>query len=166
MAACGGSRPGRSWSGDVTSSAVRERRSALVAVGHQLAHLPRVEQPGPPVEPDTPDGERPSEDLGEGGDGPLPVAQEQQRERVEQGRRRGLAQVVDREGGVAPRPQERHQSPEEDVAEGQDDGDPPRNDVPVEQADDGGEDVEAGREPGGGLCPRWDLGYAKGAKYP
>src|SRR4051794_494287 len=98
MAAWGGSRVSASRA---TASAVREPGSASVAVGHQLAHLPGVEQAGPPVEPDPPDGEGPAEDLRQGGDGAVTVAEEQEREGVEQRCRRGLAEVVDRKGRVA-----------------------------------------------------------------
>src|SRR4051812_14286058 len=99
MAAWGGSRVSASRA---TASAVREGGGGTTdAVGHQLADLPGVEQSCPPVETDPPDGEGPAEDLGEGGDGPVTVAQEEQGEGVEQRGGRGLAEVVDREGGVA-----------------------------------------------------------------
>src|SRR5688500_10933210 len=55
-------------------------------------HLPGVQHPCPPVETDSPDGERPAEHLRQTRCGALPVTEEQERERVEEVEGRGLAE--------------------------------------------------------------------------
>src|SRR4051812_19192095 len=94
-------------------SSTIERRCPSTAVGQQLADLPRVQEAGPPVEADAPDRERPPEDLRQGGKGAGPVAEQQQRERVEQVRGGRLAEEVDRQRAEPTGPQEGHQAPQE-----------------------------------------------------
>ena len=115
---------------------------AALGGAQQLADLPGVEQPGPPVEPDAPEGEGPAEDLGELGHGALTVAEQQQRERVEQVEGGGLPEEVDRERAVPTGAQQRHQQPHQCVAQRQRHRQPPRDDVTHGQAHDHGQDVE------------------------
>ena len=70
------------------------------------------------------------------------VAEEQQREGVEQVEGRGLAEEVHRQRAVAAGAQQRHQPPQQQVAQRQDQRDPPRDDVAQGEADDDREDVE------------------------
>src|SRR3954447_183405 len=142
----GAGRPVRPWVSARRWSTAIERRRPSVTVCQELAHLPGVQQAGPPVETGPPDGEGPAEDLREGGEHAVPVPEEQERERVEQVGRRGLAQEVDRQGAVATGPQERHQAPQEGIAGGQQGGHPPRDDPPGSEPDDRGEDVEPVRD--------------------
>src|SRR3954452_10784787 len=123
-------------------SAAIERRSSAVVVGQQLADLPGVEQPRPPIEGGPPDGEGPAEDLGEGGQRAVAVPEQQQWEGVEQVGGRGLTEEVHGECAVAPGAEERNQAPQERVARGEKDGQPPRDQAACGQTDDRGEDVE------------------------
>src|SRR6478609_9498211 len=145
---CSGSRRPASGSSDavgvpvLVSAMVGRRRRTTWGVAHQGAHLPGVEDPRPPVEPDPPPREGPPEVAGERGDDAVALAEEQQREGVEQVERRGLAEEVHREGRVAAGPQDRYEPPQQQVAQRQGDGDPPRDDVAHVEAEDHGQDVE------------------------
>ena len=90
------------------------------------------------------------------------LAEQQQREGVEQVEGRGLAEEVDRQRGVAAAAQDRQQRGDEDLATEQDDDEPPRDDVAHGQAEQRRQDVEAVGRRVEQLAQRRDLAVAAG----
>ena len=82
----------------------------------QVADLDEVEDPCPPVQRRTPDGEGPAERVGDVPERVLPLPEQQQREAAEQVERRGLAEVVHRQRAVAVPAQQRQGERQQHVA--------------------------------------------------
>ena len=167
MVACGGSgRPdGRRRVARGLSHRLRPRTVDGGRGREQGADLPGVEQAGPPVHADAPDREGPAERPGRrSATVAVAVAEEQQREGVEQRGGRGLAEEVHRQGAVAAGAQERHEPPEEEVARRQHQRQPERDDLaqpepdrPREDVEPVGDRVEDRAEPGGLVEPAGEV---------
>src|SRR6516225_6007361 len=112
------------------------------AVG-QASYLGHVQHRGPPVQDGSPDREGPAYDPGQR---PAPagvIAEEQQRERVEQAQGGGLADQADLQGAEAGPAFEHGQRPAHHQLADREDGDqPPRDDFPYRERDDGRRDVQ------------------------
>src|SRR5690606_27835595 len=122
----------------------RPRRAAGRPVtAHDAGDLLEVEEAGEPVQPHAPQCGGPPDGPGDLAHDPGHRGEEEQRERVHEAERPGLARHVDRQLGVAV-PQEHGDGPgEDDLPRDDDDDEPPRHELAVGEADEGDEDVEA-----------------------
>jgi hypothetical protein len=107
-----------------------------------MPQLLEVEHAGPVVERRAPDREGPAEDAGQQVQRAVAVAEQEQRERVEQAEGRGLAEEVHRQRVETAAVQRRQREGQQQVPQRQRDRQPPRDDVAQRQTDHGGEDVQ------------------------
>src|SRR5690625_1243171 len=151
-------------SGARTSSAARGMWPILPRVGAAIVRDPdvlgrgggagaddapellNVEHTCPPIQADAPDRERPAEDLGESADGSGTVAQQQERESIEQIECRRLAEEVHRQGHQPVPAQNRPHQQEQHIASHKQYTEPQRNDVAQDEGDHGREDVQPVRD--------------------
>ena len=103
---------------------------------------PTYSAPGPEVQQHAPDREGDTEGLRHLGYPGAALGQQQQRERIEQAESRRLAEIVHRQRLVSVPTDDSKTDSEDDVPADDQGRDPPGNEIPDHECDQGGEDVQ------------------------